>query len=98
VITVRTVRRIYTRADRLVSADPKGRGAPLTLVPFGTTLCCLPPTGGVGQKRTGLELRRFTDSASAKLTSLGEGGCTCRLEDGTVVVGELLPQRSVIGE
>ena len=29
-ITVRTVRRIYTGADRLVSADPKGHGTPLT--------------------------------------------------------------------
>ena len=45
--------------------------------------------GGVGQKRTGFELRRFTDSASVKLTSLGEGGCTCRREDRMVVVGEL---------
>jgi hypothetical protein len=50
-----------------------------------------PLDGGVGQKRTGPELRRFADSASAKLASVGEGGCTCRLENGTGVAGDVLP-------
>jgi len=57
-----------------------------------------PLDGGVGQKRTGLELRRFADSASAKLTSLGEGGCTCRLEEATVAVGDDPPQRMTVSD
>jgi hypothetical protein len=50
-----------------------------------------PLIGGVGQKRTGPELRKFTDSASAKLMSVAGGGCTCRLENGAVVSSDVLP-------